>query len=530
MEEQPLSAALLVADVRNPTFDGSCNNAADIFGPPPCDVRTWTTGLRNMYDFVFHSNGSIYGPDNGLGVTGTYPPKPTPPCLGFGDTRPYTQGGNNPGEQPDLLVRLQAGKYNGHPNPRRSECVFKDGSFQAVAPLPNYEPPMYNLGAHKSADGTIEYLADASCGALKGEILIANYSVGDDITRIRLSADGKSVASAGTLIGGFVDPLPLAQGPDGTIYVGELGPGLVTVLVPTSIGCWRTKQPLPAAVLDAGGTALAGKLYVVAGKTSLAHQSKVYVYDPATNTWASAPDLPGPAVENPAVVALGGKLYVFGGSTGPFSGAVTNAAAFDPVTSTWTALTPMPTGRQGAGAGAIGGKIYVAGGMAGGGASLSVLEVYDPVTNTWASAASMGSVRDNPGAAVLGGKLHIFGGRIRNADGTTVNGTLTTVEAYDPATNTWIARAPMPTGRRTMVVGTLNGRAQLLGGEITTTGAAFAANEEYDPPTNTWRVLPSLPTPRHGAVAGTINGVLYVVGGGPTGGTAFTDVNEGYSF
>jgi hypothetical protein len=24
--------------------------------------------------------------------------------------------------------------------------------------------------------------------------------------------------------------------------------------------------------------------------------------------------------------------------------------------------------------------------------------------------------------------------------------------------------------------------------------------------------------------------VLYVVGGGPTGGTAFTDVNEGYSF
>jgi hypothetical protein len=200
MEEQPLSAALLVADVRNPTFDGSCNNAADIFGPPPCDVRTWTTGLRNMYDFVFHSNGSIYGPDNGLGVVGTYPPKPTPPCLGFGDTRPYTQGGNNPGEQPDLLVRLQEGKYNGHPNPRRNECVFKDGSFQAVAPLPNYEPPLYNLGAHKSADGTIEYLADASCGALKGEILIANYSVGDDITRIRLSADGKSVASAGTLI------------------------------------------------------------------------------------------------------------------------------------------------------------------------------------------------------------------------------------------------------------------------------------------------------------------------------------------
>jgi N-acetylneuraminic acid mutarotase len=533
MSEQPLSAALLVADVRSPSFVGSCNNAADIFGPPPCDVKTYTTGLRNMYDFVFHSNGSMYGTDNGLGVAGTYPPSPTPPCLGFGDTRPYTQGGNDPGEQPDLLVRLQAGKYNGHPNPRRDECVFKDGTFQGVAPLPNFEPTMFSLGAHKSADGTIEYLGDAFCGALKNELLIANYSVGDDLTRVKLSPDGKSVASASSLIGGFIDPLPLAQGPDGTIYVGELGTGMVTALVPASIGCWRTKQPLPAAVLDAGGTALGGKLYVVAGKTSVAHQTTVYVYDPATNMWTSAASLPGPAVENPAVVALGGKLYVFGGGTGPFSGAVANAAVFDPTTSSWTTLAPMPTARQGPGAGAIGGKIYVAGGMANDGSSLSVLEVYDPATNSWTTGgAAMGTRRDNPGATVLGGVLHVFGGRTRNADGTatTPNGTLATVEAYDPATNAWSARAPMPTARRTMVIGTLAGRAQLMGGEITTSGGAFAANEEYDPATDTWRTLPSLPTPRHGAVAGTINGVTYVVGGGPTGGTAFTDVNEAYSF
>ena len=74
MQEQPLSAALLVADVHSPSFDGSCDNTPDIFGPPPCDVTTFSTGLRNMYDFVFHSNGSIYGPENGLGVVGTFPP------------------------------------------------------------------------------------------------------------------------------------------------------------------------------------------------------------------------------------------------------------------------------------------------------------------------------------------------------------------------------------------------------------------------------------------------------------------------
>jgi glucose/arabinose dehydrogenase len=95
MSEQPLSAALLVADVRDPTFDGTCNNESDIFGPPPCDVETFATGLRNTYDFVFHSNGSIYAPDNGLGVTGTFPPSPTPPVSALRTQRSGTP--NPPG-------------------------------------------------------------------------------------------------------------------------------------------------------------------------------------------------------------------------------------------------------------------------------------------------------------------------------------------------------------------------------------------------------------------------------------------------
>ena len=58
------------------------------------------------------------------------------------------------------------------------------------------------------------------------------------------------------------------------------------------------------------------------------------------------------------------------------------------------------------------------------------------------------------------GKLYVFGGRIRNADATTVNGTLNTTEMYAPDTDTWVPRAPVPTGRRSMAVGNLDGRAQ----------------------------------------------------------------------
>lgn len=235
--EQPLSAAILVADVAAPAFDGSCATPLGTFapsmgGPVVCSVVPYATGLRNAYDFVFHSNGSMYAPENGLGVTGSFPPRPTPPCTGTASATPVAQGGQNPGEQPDLLQRVEAGRYYGHPNPYRGECIFKNGSLQGVAPDPAWVPPVYDFGSHRSPDGIVEYRHSAFNGALRGDLLVANYSQGDSISRLRLSADGRSVTSATTLADGFSDPLPLAAGPDGSIYVGEFGGGKVTVLIP----------------------------------------------------------------------------------------------------------------------------------------------------------------------------------------------------------------------------------------------------------------------------------------------------------
>jgi hypothetical protein len=42
------------------------------------------------------------------------------------------------------------------------------------------------------------YTSDAALGGeLKGELVITNYSTGDDITQIDLPADDRSVAAAG---------------------------------------------------------------------------------------------------------------------------------------------------------------------------------------------------------------------------------------------------------------------------------------------------------------------------------------------
>jgi N-acetylneuraminic acid mutarotase len=71
--------------------------------------------------------------------------------------------------------------------------------------------------------------------------------------------------------------------------------------------------------------------------------------------------------------------------------------------------------------------------------------VYNPATNTWTQKASLPVPRERGAAAVLDRKLYIMGGRERRPDGTVVMVRRTT--AYDPSTNTWTDRAPMPTQR-----------------------------------------------------------------------------------
>ncbi len=565
--EQVFSAAALVADIPQwkldpVNFDGDVSSPIGEFidefyarketalGRPFTELQVYASGLRNSYDGVFHSNGSLYAPGNGLGVAGTTVPAPR---LGDPSDRSATtlfgeNPADNPGPQGDPLNRVVKGGYYGHPNPYRDEVVFQDGSFQGlnnadIPGHPDYTPPILALGLNKSANGIIEYTANNFFGQLKGDLLITNYSQGDDITRVELSDDGLIVKDSATplivgfedtapsesFVGGFTDPLPIAMGPKGSIFVGEFNGGKVSIL--ESIGTWRKDLPpvpAPLAVLDAGSTTLDGKLYMVGGKTANAHVSSVYVYDPgdpidATDDfWTTAPNLPGVAVENPAVVSFNGQVYAFGGSTGPFSGAVGNAAVFNPLTSTWSALMDMPTARGGATAQVVDGEIYVIGGLAENGSSLSTVEIFDPLSGQWSNGVSLQTARDNPGSAVIDDLLYVFGGRTRDVDDT-----LSSLEVYNPTTDTWRFGNNLLTGRRTMVVGTIDGRIQVTGGEGG--GNTFAAHEEYNPATGIWKPLSSISTPRHGSAYGTIDDVTYVAGGGPIAGSSFTNLVEAFA-
>lgn len=68
--ETPLSGATLVADIYAQGFDGRItydqpNATGDTVNQTGGDVRVFASGMRNPFDIVVHSNGFIYGTDNG---------------------------------------------------------------------------------------------------------------------------------------------------------------------------------------------------------------------------------------------------------------------------------------------------------------------------------------------------------------------------------------------------------------------------------------------------------------------------------
>ena len=84
----------------------------------------------------------------------------------------------------------------------------------------------------------------------------------------------------------------------------------------------------------------------------------------------------------------------------------------------------------------------------------------------------MPTPRNGLGAASAGGFIYAVGGRSV--------GVSSAVELYDPVSNTWAVRAPLPTARVLLSIGTLDGILFAIGGS-TSTVPFPGTNEAYRP-------------------------------------------------
>jgi len=172
----------------------------------------------------------------------------------------------------------------------------------------------------------------------------------------------------------------------------------------------------------------------------------------------------------------------------------------------------MPTPRANPGAAvADDGRIFVFGGFDGF-RSLSTVEAYDPSTNTWITLTRMPTDRRGSGAATgYDGKIYLIGGS-QVSPGREVF--VPVVEAYDPSTDSWTSVAPLPAARShfSAVLG-MDGRIYAMGGRNSTSGFLHDVTV-YDPSDDIWRTLSPLPTGRYNlAAAVAIDGRIYAIGG-----------------
>jgi N-acetylneuraminic acid mutarotase len=217
--------------------------------------------------------------------------------------------------------------------------------------------------------------------------------------------------------------------------------------------------------------------------------------------------VPGGALNAPAAVSLGGRIYLIGGFAGATNLPTTSVRTFDPVTRKWATAAALPAPRGGHAAVVLDGRIHVLGG----GNSVSTIadhSVFDPATRQWTAAAPLPRAEGSPAAVVLGAKIYAIGGRSGFDD-------YGTVFVYDPAKDAW-TRGPSIPPRGTAGAAVENGSIYVFGGESQPGAKVLGDVYRFRPGETRWTRVGRLPTARNYARAVVYHGGIYVVGGSTT--------------
>jgi N-acetylneuraminic acid mutarotase len=302
---------------------------------------------------------------------------------------------------------------------------------------------------------------------------------------------------------------------------------------------WITLEPVPTIRRDLGVAVVNGKIYAIGGRNDNGRLSTNEEYDPATNTWTTKTPMPTPrsdfgiAVFQNKIYCIGGIIYFDWSGYGEGILCAFNEV-YDPLTDTWENKTSMPTKRQRPKANVVNGKIYLIGGFQYQDLppprttiELNVNEVYDPETDSWTTKTPIPNTPYGPASATINNKIYVIGGF--NSD---LKQMSDLNQIYDPESDTWSQGASIPTAVALAGAGATSGvmapkRIYVIGGYPSYDEVAL--NQVYDPETNTWNSGSQMPTARHSLGVAVINDTLYAIGGGSTNlNVRYYDENEQY--
>jgi len=277
------------------------------------------------------------------------------------------------------------------------------------------------------------------------------------------------------------------------------------IQTPTAPG-WTAVRQLPVGVGEATLVTGSGKLYVLGGYDTL---DVVQIYDIASDTWAIGPSLPS-GTDNAGAVVDGSRLLVFGGEATP------RVQILDLSQGRWSAGPDLPSPRFSSVVERLGTEVHLVGGWSfdrSNNTSLASHAVFDLSADAYAAGpfAPLPTARNHAYSGVLGGKLVVTGGRAPGHEGNDGSNVATT-EVYDPGTGAWAALADLPTPRSGGAAAVLDGKLIVMGGGLPG-NTVYKRVDRFDPGTGSWEQLPDMPIELTGHRAVAVGSDLYVVGG-----------------
>jgi len=209
--------------------------------------------------------------------------------------------------------------------------------------------------------------------------------------------------------------------------------------------------------------------------------------DGITPNWPKKTDFPGNGRDYAVAFSIGSKGYFGTGENGSY---MKDFWEYDPAQNNWSQKADFGgTARERAIGFAIGTKGYIGTGFDGVGnhPQRNDFWEYDPTTNNWIQKAPLpDSVRNNASVFVIGSKAYV-------GSGWTGYVYLNDLWEFTPATNTWVQKSDFPGSARYATTGfALNGKGY---SGLGFNGQYLSDLYEYDPSTDSWVQQPSCPVP-----------------------------------
>ena len=268
-------------------------------------------------------------------------------------------------------------------------------------------------------------------------------------------------------------------------------------------------------------------LVVIGGYAQIGIDDTAYMsaerLDLATGTWSALSALPN-GIDGASSGALpDGRIFFLDAGHG---------ATYDPATDTWTNEPALALNYEYNGVLGVLADGSVIGAGSQDGEDISSKSVrYDPVTQTVVSSPKLKQSRSShTGTMLPDGRFLVTGGWKWgfNDDGGEIHLTLASAEAFDPATNTWALVAPMATDRKGHAAAPLPSGKVLVSGGVKEDQGYLTSTEIYDPATDTWTTAASMNEARwYHVLTALPSGRVMVTGGRVSGGeTASVEVYD----